>query len=77
MNLGDIREMGVQGVLIYCADFRCSHSIAISADRWPDDVRAHQRDALNRHYIRAFNPKGKEPHWGWRKLASDDSALRE
>jgi len=25
-------------MLIYCADYRCSHYIAISGDRWPDDV---------------------------------------
>lgn len=24
--------------------------------------------ALNRHYVPEFNPKGKEPHWGRRKL---------
>jgi hypothetical protein len=23
----------VRGVLIYCADYRCSHSVALSADR--------------------------------------------
>jgi hypothetical protein len=34
-----LRGSGVRGPLIYCADYRCSHSIAISADRWPDDVR--------------------------------------
>jgi hypothetical protein len=34
-----MRESGVRGVLIYCSDYKCSHSIAISADRWPDDVR--------------------------------------
>jgi hypothetical protein len=34
-----MRDMGVRGILIYCADYRCSHSMAISADRWPDDVR--------------------------------------
>ena len=27
------------GILIYCADYRCSHSIAMPADRWADDVR--------------------------------------
>lgn len=27
--------------------------------------------ALNRHYGPEFNPKGKEPHWGRRKLKSD------
>jgi hypothetical protein len=25
--------------LIYCADYRCSHSVVIDADRWPDHVR--------------------------------------
>ena len=29
----------VRGLLIYCADYRCSHSIAISGDSWPDDAR--------------------------------------
>ena len=31
--------MGVRGLLVYCADYRGSHSIAISGDGWPDDVR--------------------------------------
>ena len=29
------------------------------------------RRALNRHDVREFNPKHKEPHWGRRKLARD------
>jgi hypothetical protein len=39
ITFGDMREMGVRGVLIYCADYHCSHSVALSADRWPDEVR--------------------------------------
>ena len=27
--------------------------------------------ALNRHHVREFNPKHKEPHWGKRKLKRD------
>jgi hypothetical protein len=27
--------------------------------------------ALNRHHAPEFNPKGKEPHWGRRKLKRD------
>jgi hypothetical protein len=27
------------GPLFYCADCRCSHSIAISGDPWPDHLR--------------------------------------
>ena len=34
-----MRSSGVRGLLVYCADYRCSHCIAISGDRWPDDVR--------------------------------------
>jgi hypothetical protein len=34
-----MRDMGVRGILIYCADYHCSHSLAISGDQWPADVR--------------------------------------
>ena len=33
ITFAELRNMGVRGVLAYCADYRCSHSIAISADR--------------------------------------------
>ena len=39
ITFGDMREQGVRGILIYCADYQCSHSIAISGDGWPDDLR--------------------------------------
>jgi hypothetical protein len=39
ITFGEMREMGVRGLLIYCADYRCSHCIAISGDAWPDDAR--------------------------------------
>ena len=39
ITFGEMRESGVRGVLIYCGDYKCSHSIAISGDEWPDDVR--------------------------------------
>ena len=28
----------MRGILIYCFDYHCSHSTAIDADRWPDDI---------------------------------------
>jgi hypothetical protein len=34
-----MREMGVRGVLVYCADYRCAHSVAINADRWAEELR--------------------------------------
>ena len=39
ITFGELRSCGVTGVLIYCADYKCSHSIEALADRWPDDVR--------------------------------------
>jgi hypothetical protein len=34
-----MRASGVRGILVYCSDYKCSHSLALIADRWPDDVR--------------------------------------
>jgi hypothetical protein len=39
ITLGEMREMGIRRFLVYCSDYRCSHSSEISADRWPDHVR--------------------------------------
>ena len=39
ITFGEMRSAGVRGLLIYCSDYKCSHSIAISADQWPDHVR--------------------------------------
>jgi len=34
-----MRASGTIGILVYCADYRCSHSIEMSAGRWSDDLR--------------------------------------
>jgi hypothetical protein len=39
ITFGEMRAGGVRGLLIYCADYQCSHWTAISGDRWPNDVR--------------------------------------
>ena len=39
ITFAEMREMGMRGLLVCCADSRSSHSIAISGDGWPDDVR--------------------------------------
>jgi hypothetical protein len=39
ITLGEMRTSVVRGLLIYCADYKCSHGKAISGDRWSDDVR--------------------------------------
>lgn len=38
ITFGEMREMGLRGVLIYCAH-RCGHHVELDADRWPDDIR--------------------------------------
>ena len=39
ITLGEMRAAGVRGLLICCSDYKCSHWVAISGDRWPDDAR--------------------------------------
>ena len=46
ITFGEMRSSGVRGLLIYCADYRCSHSTTMSGDRWSDDVRLSDIEAL-------------------------------
>jgi hypothetical protein len=39
ITFAEMREMDVRGVVVFCADYRCSHSVTLDADRWPDDIR--------------------------------------
>jgi len=39
ITLAEMLASGVRGLLIYCADYRCSHLVRLRADQWPDDVR--------------------------------------
>jgi hypothetical protein len=41
-----MRSSGVRGLLIYCSDYHCSHSVAISTDRWSDDIRLSDTEPL-------------------------------
>ena len=65
ITFGEMRSSGVHGLLIYCSDYRCSHSIAISADPWPDDVRL--SDLHPRFVCQACGKRGADVranfHW--------------
>jgi hypothetical protein len=65
ITFGEMRDTGVRGVLIYCQDYRCSHSIAISADQWPDHVRLSDLEA--RFVCQACGKKGADvrPDFNW------------
>jgi hypothetical protein len=39
ITFGEMRESGVSGVVVFCSDYRCAHSVTLPADRWPDHVR--------------------------------------
>jgi hypothetical protein len=65
ITFGEMRASGVRGVLIYCSDYKCSHSIEMSADRWPDDVRL--SDIEPRFTCQACGHRGADirPNFGW------------
>ena len=65
ITFADMRAQGVRCPLIYCADYRCSHSIAINGDRWPDDVRL--SDFEPRFICGACGKRGAEvrPDFNW------------
>jgi hypothetical protein len=44
ITLGEIREMGIRGLLVYCSDFECN--VEINADQWSDDVRLSDLEPL-------------------------------
>jgi len=42
ITLGQMRGSGVRGLLVYCADYKCSHLKTMApaeVDKWPDSVR--------------------------------------
>jgi hypothetical protein len=39
ITFGEMRASGIRDLLIYCSDYKCSHSTTVSGDRWPDNVR--------------------------------------
>jgi hypothetical protein len=61
--LGEMRAFGVRGLMIYCSDYHCSHWIAISGDRWPDDVRL--SDLEPRFTCRACGRRGADVRPDW------------
>ena len=46
ITFAEMRAAGVRGVLAYCSDYECSYRVAISGDRWPDDVRLSDLEPL-------------------------------
>jgi hypothetical protein len=70
ITFAEMRSSGVRGLLVYCADYRCSNYIAISGDRWPDDVRL--SDLEPRFVCTACGKRGADvrPDFNWDKLVA-------
>src|SRR4051812_45279 len=69
ITFGEMREMGVRGLLIYCSDYHCSHWTTISGEPWPDDVRL--SDIELRFTCQACGTKGADlrPNFRWEREA--------
>jgi hypothetical protein len=72
-----MRASGVRGVLIYCADFKCSHWIKLNADHWADDVRL--SDLESQFVCTACGHKGADirPDFNWDKQPGHGKTMRE
>jgi hypothetical protein len=70
ITFGEMRECGVCGILVYCSDYRCSHSTAITANHWPDDVRL--SDIETRFTCQACCKRGADirPKFRWQEEAA-------
>ena len=68
ITLGEMRQSGVRGLLIYCADYKCGHWIKINADQWPDDVRL--SDLEDKFVCTVCGKRGADvrPDFKWDKM---------
>jgi hypothetical protein len=69
VTFGEMRDTGVRGLLVYCSDYKCSHSIAISGDGWPDgEVRL--TDLEPKFICQACGKRDADvrPDFHWNKL---------
>jgi hypothetical protein len=66
ITFAEMRASGVHGLLIFCSDYRCSHSIAINGDCWPDEVRL--SDLEPRFICRGCGNRGAEVRPDWQSV---------
>jgi hypothetical protein len=65
ITFAEMRDSGVRGILVYCSDYRCSHSIAMLADHWPGDLRL--SDIEPQFVCEACGKRGADvrPNFNW------------
>jgi hypothetical protein len=67
-HLGEMRASGVRGLLVYCADYKCSHWTKISGDGRPDDVRLSDLEPM--FVCQACGQRGADVRPLFRRLAT-------
>jgi hypothetical protein len=72
ITFGEMREMGVRGVVVCCQDYKCSHSRAISADQWSDDLRL--SDIEQQFVCKACGKRGADVRPDFNSIARPVSA---
>ena len=65
ITFGEMRASGVRGLLICCKDHRCSHSVTMSADGWPDDARLSDLESTGGSCLEV-QVDGRPQAWGSR-----------
>jgi hypothetical protein len=65
ITFGEMRASGITGILVYCADFKCSHMVPIAAPEWADDVRL--SDIEDRFMCQACGKRGADVRPDWQR----------
>jgi hypothetical protein len=63
ITLGEMLASDVRGLLIYCSDYHCSHSVEINADPWLDGMRL--SDIEGRFVCLACGRRGADVRPDW------------
>jgi hypothetical protein len=58
ITFGEMRAAGARGVTVFCTDHKCSHSVTLDADCWPDSLRL--SDVEERFVCRACGKRGAD-----------------
>lgn len=45
-TLGQMRQSGARRLHVFCGDSKCSHSVVMDADCWPESLRLSDLEAL-------------------------------
>jgi hypothetical protein len=76
ITFGEMRSSGIRSLLIYWADYHCSHWVEVIADRWPDDAACGKRGAdVRPDFPPAKNGHRLVPDNGWQRQFDDPITL--